>query len=106
MEQLHNRRTGRDGTRRWRRDQVASARMRPPLGLLDLSRRGDPPLRDDIHSGWAAPFRQYVRMGRLNFARKVVSPTANRMGLRGFRTAAADDELGDVQARDLMRRNK
>jgi hypothetical protein len=103
--QLHNRRVGRNGTRVWTRDQVDSSRVRPGLDLLDAYRRGDPPLREDIHTGWAAPFRQYVRMGRLNFAGKLVSPTANRMGLRGFRTAAADDELGDASAHEIMRRN-
>lgn len=101
-KELHSRRY----SPQYRRDEVKSSKVRPPLELLDAYRRGDPPLREDIHSGWAAPFRQFVRMGRLNFARKLVSPTSNRMGLRGFRTAAADDELGDVAAHALMRRNK
>lgn len=104
--QLHNRKIGRDGNRRWTRDSVDSSSARPGLDLLDAYRRGDPPLREDIHTSWAAPFRQYVRMGRLNFAEKLVSPTANRMGIRGFRTAAANDELGDQEAHKLMRRNK
>lgn len=104
--ELHNRRVGRSGRRVYSRDEVESSTIRPPLDLLDAYRRGDPPLRDDIHTSWAAPFRQFVRMGRLNFAGKLVSPTANRMGLRGFRTAAADDELGDQVAHDLMRVNK
>ncbi|HET8616506.1 MAG TPA: phage portal protein, partial [Actinomycetales bacterium] len=106
LEQLHNRRVGRRGKQTWTRDRVASSRLRPGLELLAAYRRGDPPLRDDVHSGWAAPFRRYVRMGRLNFAGKLVSPTASRMGLRGFMTAAAADELGDEAARQIMRRNK
>lgn len=104
--QLHNRKVGRDGSRLWTRDTVESTRVRPGLDLLDAYRRGDPPLREDVHTSWAAPFRQYVRMGRLNFAEKLVSPTANRMGIRGFRTAAADDELGDQEAHNLLRRNR
>ena len=104
--ELHNRRVGRSGRRRWTRDQVESAAIRPGLDLLEQYRRGDPPLREDIHSDWAAPFRRYVRMGRLNFAGKLVRPTANRMGLRGFRTAASDDEFGDKEAHKLMRVNR
>ncbi|MCM0622501.1 phage portal protein [Nocardioides bruguierae] len=104
--QLHDRRVGRDGRRRWNRAGVASSKVRPPLLLLDDYLRGDPPLHDDIHAGWAEPFRRYVRMGRLNIAGLAVSSPATRMGIRDFRTAAADDELGDVEARRLMRRNK
>lgn len=102
---LHDRRVGRDGRRRWSRTGVASSKVRPPLLLLDDYRRGDPPLHDDIHSGWAEPFRRYVRMGRLNIAGLSVSSPSNRMGIRDFRTAAAADELGDIEARKLMRAN-
>lgn len=103
--QLQDRRIGRVGRRRWTRSGVASSRVRPPLLLLDDYRRGDPPLHDDIHSGWAEPFRRYVRMGRLNIAGLAVSSPANRMGIRDFRTAAAADELGDLEARKLMKLN-
>lgn len=102
---LQDRRIGRDGRRRWTRTAVASSRVRPPLLLLDDYRRGDPPLHDDIHAGWAEPFRRYVRMGRLNIAGLSVASPANRMGIRDFRTAAANDELGDIEARKLMRLN-
>lgn len=104
--QLHNRRTGREGTKVWNRRGVASSRVRPGLDILDDYRRGDPPLREDIHTSWAAEYRQFLRLGRLHFAEKLVSPTANRMGLRGFRTAAVNDELGDQEAHMLMRRNQ
>lgn len=80
-------------------------RIRPGLHLLQDYLDGDPPLREDIHSSWAAPFRQFLRMGRMNIAPKLVSSTTNRMGIRDFRTAAASDELGDIEARNLMRRN-
>lgn len=102
---LHNRRAGRSGTKRYSRRTVEPSRIRPGLVLLQDYLDGDPPLREDIHSGWAEPFRQFLRMGRLNIAPKLVSATANRMTIRDFRTSAADDELGDVAARDLMRRN-
>lgn len=107
--ELHNRRCGRSdfgGRRRqWSRAGVDSSRVRPGLDLLNDYFRGDPPLRKDIHEGWAEPFRQFVRMGRLNFADLLVSSTGNRMGIRDFRTAAAQDELGDQVARDIMRAN-
>lgn len=104
-QRLQDRRTGRLSGKAWARNQVASSKSRPPLDLLDDYWRGDPPLRRDIHSGWADQFRQYARMGRINVADLLVSSTANRMGLRDFRTALADDELGDEEARNLMRRN-
>lgn len=107
--ELHNRRCGRDDfggkSRQWSRTTVESTGVRPGLDLLDAYFRGDPPLRKDIHTGWAEPFRQFVRMGRLNFADLLVSSTGNRMGIRDFRTAAAQDELGDQAARDIMRAN-
>lgn len=106
MERLHNRRVGRDGRRSFSRRTLSSSRLRPPLLLLDDYWRGDPPLQEDIHRGWAEPFRQYYRMGRLHVADLLVSATSNRMGIRDFRTAAAADELGDVAARDLMRANR
>lgn len=103
--QLHNRRAGRTGTRRFTRAMVEPSRIRPGLQLLEDYLAGDPPLREDIHAEWAAPFRQFLRMGRMNIAPKLVSSTTNRMGVRDFRTAAADDELGDIEARNLMRHN-
>lgn len=102
---LHDRRTGRAGGRKWRRDLVASTDLRPGLDLLEQYRRGDPPLRDDIHTGWKPYVRRFVRMGRLNQADLIISTTANRLQLRDFRTAAADDELGDIEARRIMRLN-
>lgn len=102
---LHDRRAGRAGNKRFTRRTIEPSRIRPGLMLLQDYLDGDPPLREDIHSGWAEPFRQFLRMGRMNIAPKLVSATANRMTIRDFRTSAADDELGDVSARDLMRHN-
>jgi hypothetical protein len=102
---LHERRTGRMGGRRWTRSTISTARLRPPLTVLDDYRQGDPPLRPDIHSGWKPYVRQFVRMGRLNIADLAVTATANRMQLRDFRTASAGDEMGDSKARDIMRAN-
>jgi hypothetical protein len=103
--ELHNRRAGRVGTKRYHRNGVQPSRIQPGLQLLADYLEGDPPLREDIHSAWAAPFRQFLRVGRMNVAPKLVSSTTNRMGIRDFRTAAADDELGDIKARELMKRN-
>ena len=104
--ELHDRRTGRSGTRRWTRSTVTTQHIRPPLHVLEDYRRGDPPLRPDIHSGWKPYVRQFVRMGRLNVADLLISSTSNRMQLRDFRTAEANDELGDVIARGIMRANE
>lgn len=103
--ELHERRTGRHGGRKWNRQSLSTSRCRPPLQVLDDYRQGDPPLRPDIHSGWKPYVRQFIRMGRLNMADSIVTSTANRLQLRDFRTSAADDELGDLQARAIMRRN-
>lgn len=104
--ELHDRRAGREGRKRFTRRSVESSRIRPGLDLLSDYLRGDPPLRQDIHADWAGPFRQYLRMGRLNFAKNLVSSPSNRLGIQGFRTAAADDQLGDREVHALMRRNK
>lgn len=101
---LHDRRTGRSGGRQWSRTTVKPQRVRPGLDVLDDYRRGDPPLTQ-IHEGWRDSVRQFIRMGRLNVAGLLVSSPRNRMTLRDFRTAAADDEQGDEKARDIMRFN-
>ena len=105
---LHDRRAGQlsYNRRRWSRAAVESSKVRPGLDLLDDYFRGDPPLRKDIHEGWAEPFRQFVRMGRLNLADLLVSATGNRMGIRDFKTAAAGDEFGDAEARRIMEANE
>lgn len=100
-EKLHDRRVGRGYTR----TAVESSTARPGLDLLAAYLRGDPPLNPDVHQGWGDMFRRYIRMGRLNIAEMSIAPTANRMGIRDFRTSAANDELGDVKARDIMRAN-
>ncbi|GAA1909331.1 phage portal protein [Nocardioides lentus] len=104
---LHNRRTGRVGNRTWAsaRAQINPERVRPGLDALEDYRHGDPPLRADIHTGWKPYVRKFVRMGRLNMADLLITSTANRLQLRDFRTSAADDELGDVEARKIMRAN-
>lgn len=103
--ELHDRRTGRSGARKWNRGNLATSRIRPPLDVLADYRAGDPPLRADIHSGWKPYVRQFVRMGRLNQADLIISATASRLQLRDFRTSAAEDEFGDLIARNIMRAN-
>ena len=104
-QQLHDRRAGRRGSSQFSRRTIESTKIRPGLTLLEDYLAGDPPLREDIHSGWAAPFRQFLRMGRMNVAPLLVSSTTKRLNIRDFRTAAGDDDLGDVEARRLMRAN-
>lgn len=103
--QLQDRRHGRSGGKLWKRTDAKPASGRPPLDLLALHFEGDPPLLG-CAEGWKDGFRQVTRMGRLNVAELVVGAKANRMALRGFRTAAANDELGDQVARSIMRANK
>lgn len=102
--QLQDRRHGRSGGKTWSRGLVKPARIRPGIDLLHDHVAGDPPLMG-CADGWKDGFRQVARMGRLNVAALIVEAKANRMALRGFRTAAADDELGDKAAREIMRAN-
>lgn len=102
--QLQDRRYGRMGGRRWSRTGRKPGMVRPGLDLLDSHLRGDPPLMN-CAEGWKDGFREVTRLGRLNVAALVVEAKANRMVLRDFRTAAANDELGDEQARRIMRKN-
>ena len=75
LRQLHDRRTGRSGAGCSRGQAVASSQAPARPGACSTTTsRGDPPLREDIHSDWAAPFRQFVRMGRLNLAPLLCSP--------------------------------
>lgn len=103
--ELHDRRLGRSGGRRWTRSTIKPARIRPSLEMLQDHLNGDPPLLG-VAEGWKEHFREVVRLGRLNVASLVVEAKANRMQLRDFRTAAAGDELGDTVARDVMRANR
>lgn len=103
--ELHERRTGRVGGKKWSRSIQRGHRIRPGLDLLADYRRGDPPLHD-VHQGWKPYVRQFVRMGRLNIAGLLVKSTRNRMSLRDFRTAAQDDEMGDAEARKIMLNNE
>lgn len=105
-QQLHDRRTGRVGGTKWSRDLLRNRVERPGLDLLNAYFRGDPPLRSDIHSGWKPYVRAFLRAGRFNIAELTVVSTSNRMDLRDFRTAAANDEQGDLQARRVMLANE
>lgn len=102
--QLQDRRHGRENGRQWRRDLSRPARVKPGLDLLADHLDGDPPLLG-CADGWKDGFREVTRLGRLNVAALIIEAKANRMALRDFRTAAANDELGDVRAREIMRAN-
>lgn len=99
--ELQDRRQGRLGRHRWSRTTKRATRVRPPLDVLHDHFRGDPPLRG-VAEGWEEAFREVTRLGRLNMAELIVTARTDRMGIAGFRTAAAGDELGDKMAADLM----
>ncbi len=102
--QLQDRRNGRAGSKRWTRTLQQPSRVRPGLDLLADHLAGDPPLLG-CAEGWKDGFREVTRIGRLNVAALIAEAKANRMALRGFRTAEANDELGDKAAREIMRAN-
>lgn len=100
--ELQDRRHGRSGSKTWTRTTGKPTRIRPGIDMLNDHLTGDPPL-PGCADGWKDGFRETVRLGRLNVASLVVEAKADRMQLRGFRTAAANDELGDAKAREIMR---
>ena len=100
--QLHERRTGRCGGKQWNREASRIDVARPGLDLLWDYFTGNPPL-NRVHEGWKDYIRGYIRMGRLNAARLLVTSTRNRMNLWGYMTAAAEDEAGDQAAENLLR---
>lgn len=101
---IQDRRVGREDGKLWRRDSIRPQRIRPGIDLLGDHLAGDPPLFG-VAEGWREGFREVTRMARLNVAAIIVEAKVNRMPLRDFRTAAADDELGDAKAREIMRAN-
>lgn len=101
---MQDRRNGRIGARQWSRMTSKPTRVRPGLETLHDYLRGDPPLTG-YAEGWGDEFRYITRLARLNMAENIANAKGGRMRLRGFRTAAEDDELGDKKARDVMRAN-
>lgn len=99
---LRDRREGRSGGRRWGRELKQPCRVRPGLEILHDYFIGDPPLHG-FAEGWGDEFRTVARLGRLNFAENICNAKSNRMKLRGFRTSAANDDEGDLRAREIMR---
>lgn len=99
--ELQDRRQGRIGTVAWSRSTTRPTRVRPPLDVLHDHFRGDPPLRG-VAESWADTFREVTRLGRLNIGELVVTAKTDRMGIAGFQTAEASDELGDKLAAELM----
>jgi hypothetical protein len=102
---MQDRRNGREGSRVWARHLSKPARIRPGLDLLNDYLVGDPPLMN-YAVGWDDLFRVIARLGRLNMAELIINAKSSKMKLNGFRTAAADDDLGDAMASDIMRANR
>lgn len=101
---MTDRRVGRLNRRRFNRKLAQPNRVRPGLELLHDYLIGDPPLIG-YAEGWGEHFRQISRLGRLNVSELIINAKSARMSLRGFRTAAANDDLGDQVARSIMRAN-
>lgn len=101
---LVDRKVGRLNGKKWDRTLLKTSGIRPGLDLLDAYRRGEPPLQN-VASEWQPHVREFMRVNRLHLADLLVATSANRMQLRDFRTAAAADEVGDVEARNIMRAN-
>lgn len=74
--------------------------------LQDLHDRyaGNPPLPEGAENVREA-YRSFQRKARTNYSELIVEATRERMAVTGFRTAAASDDLGDAQARELWEAN-
>lgn len=67
------------------------------LGTLDAYRSGCPPMLN-VSDSQRKAFYVLNRVGRSNFARVIVRTPAERMAVRGIRTAAKNDDAGDEVA--------
>lgn len=68
---------------------------------------GDPPkpaTPDSVNDSWEE-FDRFRQKSRTNYAELVVGACLDRTGIRGFRTAAAGDEDGDLEAEKLWDAN-
>jgi hypothetical protein len=69
----------------------------PRLNKLDSYRTGKPPLVLGSERLQSA-FYRFQSMSRSNFAELIVSAVTERMSIRSIRTAASDDDNGDIEA--------
>lgn len=77
----------------------------PRLGKLRKYREGDAPVPDEASGAQRAAYRSFVNMSRLNMTDLIVGAKANRQKAVGFRTAAANDETGDLNAMATWKRS-
>lgn len=69
---------------------------------------GDPPkpdTPDSVQDSWRE-FEAFRKKARTNFAHLVVAAVVDRTHIVGFRTAAAGDEDGDIEAEKLWKQNR
>lgn len=85
-------------------------RRQPRLNDLQQRFEGNPPLPHGIEppvttTNRQRAFRAFQRKARTNLAELIVEKPRQRMRLTGFRTSAADDENGDLEARTMFHAN-
>lgn len=74
------------------------------LEMLDLYMRGEPRVELGAQHMKDA-YSQFMRKARSNFAELVVEAVRERMAVRGFRTAAESDDIGDDSAWAIWKAN-
>lgn len=89
----------------WLKSQLEALQQRQDrLNKLDRYYRGDPDLPWGP-DGCKAAFQRMARKARANWATLIVEAVRERQKLVGFRTGAADDDLGDKEADRIWRAN-
>lgn len=78
----------------------------PHLYELKKYKTGEAPVRDIEDATVRDTVTRFWNMCRLNFADRIVSAVTSGKKPVGFRTAAADDEMGDQIAQSAWRANK
>lgn len=72
------------------------------LQMLDNYMKGEPPLPIGVEVARDV-YRAFNEICRSNFAELIVSAPRERMAIRGFRTAVADEDVGDADAWTLFK---
>lgn len=78
---------------------------RPRMQALWDRYEGDAPIPKAYNDNASDNYKEFRRLGRVNFAGKIVESRANRMRMTGIRTAAANDLDGDPVAQRLCDMN-
>lgn len=73
----------------------------PRLEKLRARYEGEAPVPEGPEGEARKAYQSFVKKARTNFAELIVEALRERLQLSGFRTAAADDENGDLEARRM-----